>query len=52
MTRYIILVAVFPLLLIGIMLGCTSQQLAKVQEVTFEQLFLDVEQCSGKEIVI
>ncbi|MFC1991093.1 hypothetical protein ACFLU9_02970 [Chloroflexota bacterium] len=52
MNKCVLLIGVLPLLLVGLMLGCNSQQAAEVQEIKFEQLFLDPDQYNGKDIVI
>ncbi|MFC1873388.1 hypothetical protein ACFLW3_01065 [Chloroflexota bacterium] len=52
MTKCISLIAVLLSLLVGFMLGCSSQQAAKVQEVAFEQLFLIPDHYNGKDITI
>ena len=52
MNKCVLLIGVLPLLLVVFMLGCNSQQAAEVQEITFEQLFLDPDQYNGKDIII
>ena len=52
MTKYVSLIAVLLSLIIGVIVGCSNEQKSKVQEVTFEQLFLAPDQYNGKDIII
>jgi len=52
MKRYVPLVCVLLLSVIGLIAACNENQAPKVQEVTFDQLFANLDKYSGNEITI
>ena len=52
MNKCVLLIGALLFLLVGFMLGCKSQQVAEVQEITFEQLLITPDQYNGKDIII
>lgn len=52
MNRYVALACVFLLTIIGLTIGCSEEQGAKIQEVTFDQLFANPDQYNGRYVTV
>ncbi len=52
MNRYVALACVSLLSIIGLTIGCSEEQGAKVQEVTFDQLFANPDQYNGRYVTV
>ena len=48
----LVLVCVSLLLMIGSTIGCSTEQVNKVQEVTLDQLFANLDKYNGKQVIV